>query len=69
MEEYSDERLRYTYYRDVFTFKINKIYYVEDSSIKNGDIIRVCNASYSNHWYEDTIEMKKDNEYIVLTQK
>jgi len=69
LEEYIDGELRNTYYRDIFTFKINKIYYAKDSSIKNGDIIRVTNASCSNNWIEGTIEMKKDKEYILFTEK
>lgn len=69
LEEYIDGELRNTYYFDVFTFKINKIYYAKDSSIKNGDIITVANGSCSNEWIKGTVEMKKDKEYIVLTQK
>jgi len=70
LEDYSTSgELHYIYFRDVFTFKINKIYYSNDSSLKSGDIVRVCNASCSNNWIEGTIEMKKGKEYIVLTRK
>lgn len=69
LEEYIDGELRNTYYIDVFTFKIKKIYYTKDSSIKNGDVITVGNGSCSNYWIRGTIEMKKDKEYIVLTEK
>ena len=70
IEEYSTSgELHNIYFRDVFTFKINRIYYLNDSSLKNGGIVRVCNASCSNEWIEGTIEMKKGKEYIVLTRK
>jgi len=69
LEEYIDGRLRHTYYLDVFTFRVEKIFYIENSSIKIGDMITVANGSCSNYWIEGTIKMEKDKEYIVLTEK
>ena len=69
LKEYKYGELRNTYYSDVFTFKVEEVYYPEDSSVKNGDIIRVANASCSNNWYKGTIKMEKGKEYILLTKK
>lgn len=69
LEEYIEGELNITYYFDVFTFKIDKVYYTEDSSIKNDDVITVANDGCSNSWIKGTIEMKKDREYIVFAKK
>ena len=69
LEEYINGRLRHTYYRDVFTFRVEKIFYTKNSSIKIGDVIKVANGSCSNYWIEGTIKMEKDKKYIVLTRK
>jgi len=67
IKEYIDGELNYTYYMDIFTFEIEKIYYSEDPSLEIGDVIRVANYSCSNNWIEGTLKMEKDKEYIVLT--
>ena len=69
LKEYKYGELRHIYYLDVFTFKVEEVYYPVDSSLKNGDIIRVANASCSNNWYKGTIKMEKGKEYILLTKK
>jgi len=69
IEEYIDGRLARTYYEDVFTFEIEKIYYSEDSSLEAGDVIRVANGSCSNDWVTGTLEMEENKKYIVLTEK
>lgn len=69
IEEYiGGEHVR-TYYRDIFTFEIEKIYYSEDPSLEVGDLVKVSNASCSYWWVEGTLKMEKDKEYIVLTIK
>src|SRR3972149_9556595 len=69
IEEYRDGRLINTYYRDVSTFEIEDIYYSEDPSLEIGDVVKVANGSCSYWWYEGTLKMEKDKEYIVLTIK
>ncbi|MFA5015397.1 MAG: hypothetical protein WC549_07655 [Actinomycetota bacterium] len=69
IEEYIDGELNNTYYRDVFTFRISKVYYSNDPSIENDDIIKIGNESCSNNWIEGTIEMEFCKHYIVLARK
>ncbi len=69
LEEYMDGELQNIYYRDVFTVKITKVYYLKDSSLKEGDIVKVANVSCSNNWYKGTIEIEKNKEYVLITQK
>jgi len=66
IEEYVNGELNNTYYYDVSTFEIEKIYYSEDPSLEVGDVIKVANASCSYWWVEGTLKMEKDKEYIVL---
>src|SRR3972149_2264993 len=69
IEEYIGGELERTYYRDVSTFEIEKIYYSDDPSLEVGDLVKVSNASCSYWWIEGTIKMEKDKEYIVLAKK
>jgi len=69
IEEYIGGELHYKFYRDVFTFEVEEIYFSEDSSVEVGDVIKVANGSCSNNWIPGTIEMEKDKRYIVLTKK
>jgi len=69
IEEYRDGRLINTYYRDVSTFEIEDIYYSEDPSLEIGDVVKVANGSCSYWWYEGTLKMEKDKEYIVLAKR
>ncbi|MCJ7472162.1 MAG: hypothetical protein MUP02_05055 [Actinobacteria bacterium] len=69
IEEYINGELERTYYRDSFTFEIEKIYYSEDPSLEVGDVIKVSNASCSYWWVEGTLKMEKGSEYIVITIK
>jgi hypothetical protein len=68
IEEYVDGDLNNTYYRDVSTFEIEDIYYSDDPSLEIGDLIKVANGSCSHWWYEGTIKMEKDKEYILLAK-
>ncbi|HEY4696365.1 MAG TPA: hypothetical protein VIH13_05700 [Candidatus Hydromicrobium sp.] len=69
IEEYIDGKLERTYYEDVSTFEIEKIYYSEDLSLEIGDVVKVGNTSCSYWWVEGTLKMEKDKEYIVLVKK
>ena len=69
LEEYINGKLVNTYNYGVYTLKISRIYYSKNSSIKSGDIITVGNSSCANSWYQGTIKMEKDHEYILLTRQ
>jgi hypothetical protein len=66
IEEYVNGELNNTYYSDISTFEVEKIYYSDDPYLEVGDFVKVSNASCSYWWVEGTIKMEKDKEYIVL---
>lgn len=70
-EEYKNNQLDHTEYRDLMTLKINKVLKKDETNneINEGNSINIYNESSPHNWYVNTIKIENNKEYILFLRK